>query len=145
MSRGFCAVTPSPSSSPSHPRVADRVCLRASFAVPIACVAIAFPLTLIQPIVGVVVALFGLFLTYQAASLQLQLTDTALEIYRGNTPIRCFPYDDWQHWEIFWPALPILFYFREVNSIHFLPILFDPKTLTTCLEHHVPRASDPAS
>ncbi|HBB34665.1 MAG TPA: DUF3119 domain-containing protein, partial [Cyanobacteria bacterium UBA9273] len=43
------------------------------------------------------------------------------------------------NWRIFWPQLPILFYFKEIKSIHFLPILFDPKQLNTCLEQRCPR------
>jgi hypothetical protein len=35
--------------------------------------------------------------------------------------------------------VPILFYFKEINSIHFLPILFDRKMLQTCLEQRCPR------
>lgn len=84
-------------------------------------------------------ALFGLFLMFQAATLRLQFTQTALEIFRGETIIRSFPYQDWQNWQIFWSSVPILFYFKEVKSIHFLPILFDPKTLQSCLEQRCPR------
>ncbi|NJL46438.1 MAG: DUF3119 family protein [Leptolyngbyaceae cyanobacterium SM2_5_2] len=84
------------------------------------------------------VGLFGVFLLVQALTLRLRFTDTALDIYRGSTLIRHFPYAEWQHWEIFWPPVPILFYFREINSIHFLPILFSPTQLRTCLEAHCP-------
>jgi hypothetical protein len=38
-----------------------------------------------------------------------------------------------------------LFYFREVNSIHFLPMLFDPNLLTQCLNTYCPRQKDQAS
>ncbi len=114
------------------------VTLAPSFALPIALILLALPLLLVQPIVSAAIALFGLFLTLQAATLRLQFTPTALDIYRGEQRIRNFPYQDWQHWQIFWPPLPILFYFREVNSIHFLPILFDPKLLQTCLSQRCP-------
>lgn len=114
------------------------VTLAPSFALPIALILLALPLLLVQPIASGVIALFGLFLMVQAATLRLQFTPTALDIYRGEQRIRHFPYQDWQHWQIFWPPLPILFYFREVNSIHFLPILFDPKLLQTCLTQRCP-------
>ncbi|NJN88640.1 MAG: DUF3119 family protein, partial [Leptolyngbyaceae cyanobacterium SL_7_1] len=66
-----------------------------------------------------------------------RFTEAALDIYRGETLIRRFPYQDWQHWEIFWHPLPILFYFKEVKSIHFLPILFDPNQLRVVLEQRI--------
>lgn len=102
----------------------------------------AIPVLLVQPWVGGAIALFGLFLMFQAATLRLQFTETALDIYRGETLIRRFPYQEWQNWQIFWPAVPILLYFKEVKSIHFLPILFDPKTLKTCLEQRCPVKQD---
>ncbi|HEY9887796.1 MAG TPA: DUF3119 family protein [Candidatus Obscuribacterales bacterium] len=85
-----------------------------------------------------VAAVFGLFLLYQAATLRLVFTATDLDVYRGAQRIRRFPYGEWATWEIFWSPVPILFYFREVNSIHFLPILFDPAALRSQLERHVP-------
>jgi hypothetical protein len=84
--------------------------------------------------IGGIVALFGAFLMIQAIMLRLQFTDSALDIYRGKTLIRSFPFSEWQHWEIFWSPIPILFYFRETKSIHFLPIIFDPIALRQCLE-----------
>jgi hypothetical protein len=36
--------------------------------------------------------------------------------------------------------VPILFYFKEINSIHFLPIIFDSATLRLCLEKYYPLA-----
>lgn len=94
---------------------------------------------IIQPIAGAVLALFGVFLLFQTVSLRLCFTATALEVFRGDTRIRRFPYQEWQNWEIFWPPVPVLFYFKEVQSIHFLPILFDPKALKACLEQRVPK------
>ncbi|NEQ44153.1 MAG: DUF3119 family protein [Leptolyngbya sp. SIOISBB] len=89
-----------------------------------------------------IVTLFGLFLLYQAATLRLVFTETDLDIYRGETRIRRFPYEEWEIWEIFWTPVPVLFYFREVNSIHFLPILFSPDTLRSQLEQHLPNQVD---
>lgn len=128
--------TPSPSKDTALPP--GTVQLNPSYRIPITLVAIALPLFLLQPWVSGVIAVFGLFLLYQTATLRLWFTDTALEIYRGDTLIRQFPYQDWLNWEIFWSSIPILFYFKEVNSIHFLPILFDPTTLKACLEQRLP-------
>ena len=96
------------------------------------------PILWLQPWLTALVGLFGVFLLVQALTLRLRFTDTALDIYRGPTQIRHFPYAEWQYWEIFWSPVPILFYFREINSIHFLPILFSPTQLRACLETHCP-------
>lgn len=76
---------------------------------------------------------------FQTATIRLQFTENALDVYRSGTLIRRFPYQEWLNWRIFWSPVPILFYFREVKSIHFLPVLFDPKMLQTCLEQRCPR------
>lgn len=113
--------------------------LAPSYTIPVVLVALAIPLVLFQPWVGGIVALFGLFLLFQTATLRLCFTETALDVYRGETLIRRFPYQDWSNWRIFWDNFPVLFYFREVKSIHFLPILFDPKMLKSCLEQRCPQ------
>ncbi|HLO85302.1 MAG TPA: DUF3119 family protein [Nostocaceae cyanobacterium] len=127
------------SSSSFAPNSTAIVELKPSYNIPIVLVLGAIPLMLIQPWVGGVIALFGLFLMLQAVTLRLQFTATDLDIYRGEKLIRRFPYREWQNWRIFWSRVPILFYFKEVKSIHFLPILFDPNTLKTCLEQRCPR------
>ncbi|MEA5616932.1 DUF3119 family protein [Cronbergia sp. UHCC 0137] len=121
------------------PNAISTVELKPSYNIPIVLVFAAIPLLLIQPWLGGVVAVFGLFLMLQAVTLRLQFTSTDLDIYRGDKLIRRFPYQEWQNWRIFWNIVPILFYFKEINSIHFLPILFDPKTLKSCLEERCPR------
>lgn len=113
--------------------------LKPSYNIPIVLVIAAIPLLIFQPWVGGLSALFGLFLMFQAVTLRLQFTSNALDIYRGEQLIRHFPYQEWQNWRIFWDRLPILFYFKEINSIHFLPILFDPVNLKLCLEQRCPR------
>lgn len=121
------------------PSASATVQLTPSYTLPIVLVIAAIPLLLLSVWVGGAIALFGLFLLFQAATLRLQFSETALDIYRGETLIRNFPYQDWQNWQIFWNKVPILFYFKEVKSIHFLPILFDPKMLKICLEQRCPK------
>ncbi|PSR19493.1 DUF3119 domain-containing protein [filamentous cyanobacterium CCP3] len=113
-----------------------------SYRIPLAVIGLALPLALVKLWLGGVVGLFGLFLLVQTLTLTLRFTDSALDVYRRDKVIRHFPYADWQHWEIFWKPVPVLFYFREVNSIHFLPVLFDPSELQTCLEAHCAWAKD---
>ncbi|WP_448513767.1 DUF3119 family protein [Parathermosynechococcus lividus] len=115
--------------------------LAPTFAVPVGVLLLSVPLWYLRWWLGLPVSLFSLFLAVQAATLRLDFTATALEVYRGSQQIRQFPYQQWQHWEVFWPRLPILFYFREVKSIHFLPILFDAKTLVQCLQERCPRTA----
>jgi Protein of unknown function (DUF3119) len=120
------------------PVTAGTVQLAPSYAIPITLIVAAMPLFFLNAWVGGVLALFALFLLIQTATLRLCFTETALDIYRGESLLRRFPYADWQTWQIFWFNVPILFYFKEVKSIHFLPILFDPKMLKTCLEQRCP-------
>lgn len=90
----------------------------------------------IQTWIGLVIALLGLFLVVQTTIIRLTFTDTELQVCRGTTILRQFPYADWQSWTVFWSAVPILFYFREVKSIHFLPMLFNPVELYEQLNQH---------
>ncbi|MBD2137206.1 DUF3119 family protein [Anabaena sp. FACHB-1237] len=113
--------------------------LKPSYNLPIALVFIGILILFIQPWVGSVVTLLGLFLMLQAVTLRFQFTATDFDLYRGEKLIRRFPYQEWQNWRVFWHKVPILFYFKEVNSIHFLPILFDPEALKSCLEEHCPK------
>jgi hypothetical protein len=120
------------------PQSSSTTQLAPSYLLPVALVIAAVPLILVQRWVALAVGLFGLFLLVQAATLRLCFTTSDLDIYRGDRLIRRFPYQDWLNWRIFWSPVPILFYFREVKSVHFLPILFDPKQLQTCLQQHCP-------
>ncbi|WP_041642952.1 DUF3119 family protein [Trichormus azollae] len=121
------------------PNTTSTVELKPTYNIPLVLVLGSIPLILVQPWVGGVFALLGLFLMLQAVTLRFQFTATDFELYRGEKLIRLFPYREWQNWRIFWNRVPILFYFKEINSIHFLPILFDPNTLKSCLEERCPR------
>lgn len=126
-------------SAASSPTSSQTVELSPSYTLPLALVFAALPMLLLQVWVSLAFALFGFFLLFQTVTIRLQFTETALDVYRSETLIRRFPYQEWQNWRIFWLSVPILFYFKEVKSIHFLPILFDPKMLKICLEQRCPR------
>jgi len=117
----------------------DYTELAPSYRIPLVLILAGIPLLLLQPWVSLVVSLFGLFLMFQTIAIRLRFTTTDLDVYRNDNLIRRFPYAEWLNWRVFWPKFPVLFYFREVKSIHFLPVLFDPKTLTTCLEKYCPK------
>jgi Protein of unknown function (DUF3119) len=112
--------------------------LAPNYTIPIVLIAIAIPIAAIQVWVGAIIGIFGIFLSIQTAIIKLEFTPITLNVYRGSKVIRTFPYSEWSNWEIFWQPVPILFYFKEVNSIHFLPIIFDAQMLRTCLESHCP-------
>jgi len=140
----------SPLIAVTAPSTATTTTLTPSYNIPIALIlvptglgslALVMEATLPAWIAGAVL-LFGLFLWYQTTTLRLVFTETDLDVYRGETRIRRFPYAEWETWEIFWPPVPILFYFREVNSIHFLPILFNPEELRSQLEQRVPKSAN---
>jgi hypothetical protein len=112
----------------------ETITLSPNYALPVVLLLAGLLLALWQIWLGGIIAAFALFLMIQTATIRLTFTETALDVYRSGKLIRQFPYADWLNWQIFWQPVPILFYFREVKSIHFLPILFDAKTLKQCLE-----------
>ena len=116
--------------------------LAPSYKIPLVLIITALPLAFVEKWVSLAIAILGLFLLVQTLTIRLKFTETALEVYRSEKLLRNFPYQDWLNWEIFWSPVPILFYFREVKSIHFLPIIFDPKMLQTCLEKYFPLNQD---
>jgi hypothetical protein len=122
----------------SSPETEQVVELAPSYRIPLGLVLLSIPVLLVQPWLGSILALLGLFLMIQTATIRLQFTPTALDVCRSGNLIRRFPYSQWYSWNIFWRPFPILFYFKEVKSIHFLPILFEVKTLTSCLEKYCP-------
>lgn len=128
-------MTVTSTSTPAAPVVE----LAPSYVLPLVLVVAALPLLFVQVWASLAIAVLGLFLLLQAVTIRLQFTTTDLDVYRSGKLLRRFPYQDWQNWAIFWSRVPILFYFKEVKSIHFLPILFDPKQLTACLEQYCPR------
>ncbi|MEM7762325.1 MAG: DUF3119 family protein [Cyanobacteria bacterium P01_A01_bin.40] len=113
--------------------------LAPNFSIPLVLLLIAAGLFFVSWWLGGAIAILGLFLTMQTFLIRLQFTEQELNVLRLGTIIRSFPYSEWLNWEIFWSPLPILFYFREVKSIHFLPIIFDASTLANCLQKHYPR------
>ena len=91
----------------------------------------------LHPWPTLVVVLFGVFLLIQTARLRLEFEERALIVWQNSRELRRFPYDQWLTWRLFAPWLPGLLYFRETQSIHFLPILFSPKQLRDQLELRV--------
>ncbi|MEM7554117.1 MAG: DUF3119 family protein [Cyanobacteria bacterium P01_A01_bin.84] len=123
------------------PESTATVELKPSYKIPVVLVIASIPLFFAQAFVGGIIGLLGLFLTFQTSTIRLQFTATDLDVYRKDKLLKRFPYAEWENWRIFWEPVPILFYFKEVKSIHFLPIIFDPGSLKACLEQRCPRKS----
>lgn len=115
---------------------ADMLALPPSYKLSISVIIISLPLLLVSLWIGVPIALIGLFLLYQTPMIKLIFTPTALEVKRKDKLLKTFPYAEWESWKIFWQPVPILFYFKEVNSIHFVPVLYDPEELRVQLEKY---------
>ncbi len=123
------------------------VVLAPRYGVPLGVVALGLgllPLQLLWPPalwLSLVVCVFGLFLLLQSVLLRLTFTADALLVLRQDTLLRRFPYSEWLGWRLFWPGVPVLFYFREQKSIHLLPVLFDAAELQNQLQAHLPQLS----
>lgn len=128
----------------SSPEKTDSIILAPSFNLPVGLGIIAIALYWVSLWAALPVGLFAVFLAIQAVILRIHFTPVALELYRGEKQLRYFPYDQWTSWEIFFGPVPILFYFREIRSIHFLPIIFSPSQLKDALVKYCPK-SDPAA
>ena len=124
-------------SDTSLPDPSQGVILAPRIWLPLAVVLLGLACLLLNLWLALVVSLFGLFLLIQSQILRLQFSADALLVWRGDTVLRRFPYSEWLSWTVFWPPLPVLFYFREQHSIHFLPVLFDANTLREQLNIHV--------
>jgi|TARA_B100001964_G_scaffold54527_1_gene61703 hypothetical protein len=82
-----------------------------------------------HPWLTMVVCGIGVFLLLQAYLLRLELTDKDLVIWRSGQELRRFPFANWLAWRMILPGMPGILFFREVNSPHLVPILFDPVML----------------
>ncbi len=138
---------PQPAAAPAGTAAAGDVVLTPRFWVPLGVLALAgatlalIPLWSGAPWAALGFGLLGVFLLVQTFLLRLRFSPEALLVARGDTVIRTFPYRAWIGWRVWWPALPVLFYFREEQSIHLLPMLFDATALREQLELRLPPAS----
>jgi len=92
---------------------------------------------------GLALLAFATFLMVQTAVLRLCFNAEALLVLRSGKEIRRFPYNEWLAWRLFFPAVPVLFYFREQKSVHLLPVLFDATALRAQLNQRVPLSVAP--
>jgi len=144
-------MTSVPSPPPAGTAPTDPVVLQPRAWVPLGLLGLALAALGLRPLwspalwPALAMGVMGLFLLLQTALLRLRFAADALLVSRGDTVIRRFPYDAWISWRVWWPALPVLFYFREQKSIHLLPMLFDATALRQELERRLPISSPPGS
>ena len=72
---------------------------------------------------------FSFFLLLQTFTLRIKITNEAFVVLQLGKEIRTFPFKNWISWKLFFPIIPVIFYFREESSPHLLPILFNPEQL----------------
>ncbi|KAJ9505102.1 hypothetical protein QJQ45_027560 [Haematococcus lacustris] len=86
--------------------------------------------------------LLGVFLAVQASRVSFIFDDEAFEIKRNGAETdnvvvggrNRWPYSSFVNWELWFPAFPVLVYFKETQTkpegqIHFFPIIFNGRQL----------------
>ena len=126
-------------SSSSNKGTSDEVILKPMYRLPILIIltGLIILLTPAAKWIALTISIFGLFLLIQSLTLKLKFTSKDLIVLQLGKEIRCFPYEQWIAWRIFFPKLPGILYFRETASPHLLPILFDEEMLESQLRERV--------
>lgn len=96
--------------------------------------------------------LLGAFLAFQAYYIRFVFTATELRVAKrsagGWKTERGWAYSGWVNWELWWPAFPVLCYFREKDSYegagspHFFPVIFNANQLLRALQTRTGIAKD---
>ena len=116
---------------------AETVVLAPGLRLPLAMLLLGFLLCLVNLAAGGAVTLLGLILLFQSVRLRLVFGPDGLELHNGSVVLRRFPYKNWRNWSLFWKPFPVLLYFREVNGIHFVPVIVDGQGLRQQLEQRL--------
>lgn len=124
---------------------AETVVLAPDLRLPLAILLLGTLLCLLNLVAGGAVALLGLILLFQSVRLRLVFGPDALELHNGAVVLRRFPYKNWRNWRLFWTPFPLLLYFREVNGIHFVPVIMDGQGLRQQLEQRLGHVNVAAS
>ena len=116
---------------------AETVVLAPGLRLPLAILLLGSLLCLVNLAAGGAVAGLGLVLFFQSVRLRLVFGPDGLELHNGSVVLRRFPYKNWRSWSLFWKPFPVLLYFREVNGIHFVPVIVDGQGLRQQLEQRL--------
>ena len=97
-------------------------------------------------LLGLPLTLLGAFLAFQTFNVRFVFSEKKLNVMKKKGSelkfVRGWQYDKFTNWEVWWPRLPILCYFKEKESyngrgsIHFFPVIFDGKQLVSCLQRN---------
>lgn len=97
--------------------------------------------------------LIGLLLSVQSLRIRIVFGPTRFSVatmgMKGLNLIRGWKYDEITNWEMWWQALPILFYFKEKESyngrgsIHFFPVMCKHKVLISEMKKRVKHLDKP--
>ena len=109
----------------------EPITISPAFQLPIILIILSFMLLFLN--IGywptIVSGAFSFFLLLQTFTLRIKITNEAFVVLQLGKEIRTFPFKNWISWKLFFPIIPVIFYFREKSSPHLLPILFNPEQL----------------
>ena len=109
----------------------EPITISPAFQLPIILIVLSFMLLFLN--IGywptIVSGSFSFFLLLQTFTLRIKITNEAFVVLQLGKEIRTFPFKNWISWKLFFPIIPVIFYFREKSSPHLLPILFNPEQL----------------
>ena len=119
--------------------IENSVTISPSVRLPIILIILSFMLLFLKigSIPTVISASFSFFLLLQTFTLRIQITQDDFVVMQLGKEIRRFPFNNWLTWKLFFPNLPVIFYFREKSSPHLLPIIFNPDQLKKQLQEKV--------
>ncbi len=101
--------------------------LQPSFAVPLGVLLLSVPLWWLRWWLGLPISLFALFLAVQAATLRLEFTATALDVYRGSHRFATFPISNGSTGRSFGRPFPCSFIFGRSRISTFCRFCLTPK------------------
>ena len=112
-------------------KIQEPIIISPAFQLPIILIILSFMLLFLNigSLPTIVFASFSFFLLLQSFTLRIKITNEAFVVLQLGKEIRTFPFKNWISWKLFFPIIPVIFYFREKSSPHLLPILFNPKQL----------------
>ena len=115
----------------SKSKTQEPITISPAFQLPIILIILSFMLLFLN--IGywptIVSGSFSFFLLLQTFTLRIKITNEAFVVLQLGKEIRTFPFKNWISWKLFFPIIPVIFYFREKSSPHLLPILFNPEQL----------------
>ena len=96
----------------------EPVTISPSFQLPIILIILSFMLLFLN--IGywptIVFAAFSFFLLLQSFTLRIKITNEDFVVLQLGKEIRTFPFKNWISWKFFFPIIPGIFYFSEIEG-----------------------------